>query len=205
MRTLASLLVLALLAAACGPSDAQVEVPRYLGEPNGDDAAMVGMLVIESDCLYVRSESSETVLMAFPSSVTKWDNGQQVLSLSGEDIPIGQVFLFGGSAMDVNRVGDLRWTTPPQQACSAGHQHIWLSGESARPIEAVPNLHTPTPRDASLPPLATPRSLTAREGLERDAAEYARTHNVSLAEAIAVLERQLGLSSTPTPSPTPKP
>lgn len=137
------------LEVACGESQGQVEVPRYAGEPNGDDAAMVGALVVVNNCLFVRLDTGEDVLTAFPSAFTRWDNKGQVLTLSGREIPLGEPFVFGGSGHPLANLSDVRWSTPSNQACAGDSPYIWMAGETAAPLSEHPQfrsgLPAPTP------------------------------------------------------------
>lgn len=162
MRSLLAIAIAAaLLASACGDSNPAVEFPRYLGEPNGDDAAMIGELVIENNCLYVRTEAGELVLTAFPSDFAEWDGERQVLSLSGKDVPLGEVFVFGGSGMDMSRASNARWSTPPHEGCAEGQSYIWLSQEDAVPISERPDWFRPGKSNPDIPFLFPPTPAIA--------------------------------------------
>ena len=48
------------------PAPPAVNVPMYRGEPNGDDAAVMGTLVQEHDCLLLQADGGEIMQVAFP-------------------------------------------------------------------------------------------------------------------------------------------
>ena len=120
---------------ACGGSAPDVVVPMYRGEPNGDDAALVGMLVVEEPCLLVEVGGGEPLLIGFPADFAKWDDENRELTLSGETFSVGERMQFGGSARPTNQA-TADWATKPSSDCDAGW--IWMSHATARLAPVVP-------------------------------------------------------------------
>jgi hypothetical protein len=122
---------------------------------------MIGRLVMANDCLFVQLGTGEHVLTAFPAEFTEWDGQLQILTLSGDEIPLGEVFVFGGSGMDTNRANAVTWAAPPDEACLKGQRYIWLSQQDAIPISERPDWFRPGGSSQNTPPLFPPTPTIA--------------------------------------------
>ncbi len=113
----------------CGESE--VPFPTYKGEPNADDAALQGELLIEHGrCLYVLTSGGTRFLVALPAVATAWRSAKATLKLSGVELLPGQVTVFGGSEL-VRPVDSVDWDTPPRRECDVSH--VWMAGDAAHP------------------------------------------------------------------------
>jgi len=130
-----SLLVVS-LAACRTDDDPSVVVPMYRGEPNGDDAALIGTLVVDEPCLLVELDAGERLLIAFPAVAAEWDDGDRQLTLGGHTFKPGDRVFFGGSGA----VGDVEerfdWSVRPSPECEA--PLMWISQATARLASEVP-------------------------------------------------------------------
>jgi hypothetical protein len=190
--------VAALGAASCAGSQEQVSVARYSGEPNGDDAALIGQLAVDTNnCLVLEHRDGSATLLAVASAVSHWDDEARTLTVSGTRFGIGDEIVLGGSGRSLGRGTALRWSISPKSECTADREWIWFAGDGGSFLKDVPGLWTPTPLPPGAPTPTPPRTLTYREALEEDAARYAEQSGVTLEEAIAILERQV-----PPPPPS---
>jgi hypothetical protein len=124
-------------AVACGGSDdPSVVVPRYLGEPNRDSAALIGRLVVDGKCLFVEAAGGSRLLIGFPDEATKWDDDSQRLTLGDRTFAVGDEVMFGGSAATGDPLKLLRWATEPSPDCTA--EQFWISQDSAKLASEVP-------------------------------------------------------------------
>jgi hypothetical protein len=112
------------------PAPPAVNVPMYRGEPNGDDAAVVGTLVEQDGCLLLEADGGETMQVAFPASWAGWDDTAGELTLGGETFRAGDRVQFGGSAHPLNRLTAVEWETAPADRCEK--PLAWLSQEDGR-------------------------------------------------------------------------
>ena len=132
---MAALLAMALLSSCNGAARPDVVVPMYRGEPNGDDAALVGAIVVEGPCLLVDAGDGSPLLIAFPASAARWDDAARELTLGGETYAVGDRVQFGGSAHPARQVA-ADWETRPSADCDAGW--IWFSQAEARLVSSPP-------------------------------------------------------------------
>lgn len=127
-----SWILLVPIAGACvsDTSDRAQPFATYRGEPNADDAALSGVISIESGaCLYVTSPDGSRTLVALPSRATTLDEDSAILKLSGVPLPSGATVLFGGSGLS-RPVSEIDWEVPPASACDT--TRLWIAGETAR-------------------------------------------------------------------------
>lgn len=90
-------------ASESGPVGAQGPLAIHAGEEGVGDAAMlVGTLMLEDGCLYVREEAPtlepRRVLPVFPRTV-RWDEARQVVILGKHEVPIGAGVTLGGGEL----------------------------------------------------------------------------------------------------------
>ena len=124
-------------AVACrGSDEPSVVVPRYLGEPNRDSAALIGRLVVEGKCLFVEAAGGSRLLIGFPDEATKWDDDEQRLTLGDRTFAVGDEVMFGGSAATKDPLNLLRWATEPSPDRTA--EQFWISQDSAKLAAEAP-------------------------------------------------------------------
>lgn len=121
-------LVLGVALVACNSSEAPFAT--YKGEPNADDAAIQGQLLIEHGrCLYVVTSDGRRHFVALPAVATTWDADTATLQLSGVALTSGDTTVFGGSGL-AHPLSSLKWKTPPPDDCDTSN--VWVAGDSAR-------------------------------------------------------------------------
>lgn len=91
-------------------------LPRYKGEPSGDDMAIQGVVRREGNCLVIGPADGPGSSIVVPASVT-FDADANALKFKGKLYPLGQEIRFGGG---MSNGAKLNWVNEPDPECIAG-------------------------------------------------------------------------------------
>jgi len=125
-RSIALLAGLGLLVAACGEREQRVFVPRYLGEPNGDGAALIGALIVDPrNCLVVRQKDGTDTLIAVAATSSEWDDAGRAPTVGGSGWSPATTSCSAAAAIPLGRCTSAGRRLPMRVAPRAATRYGW--------------------------------------------------------------------------------
>lgn len=137
----AILLALAMaIAAACGSAPPSVRtttprgdwLPRAAQDTSGVfmDARLSGVLIRDSNCLYIEAASQPRFLLSFPANpaLASFDETTDRLTLLGHSLKVSEAVVIGGGQVPASPGF---WSRPPAPSCDT--DRVWQVGEPVSP------------------------------------------------------------------------